>query len=108
MPLKQTPELASLYVVEFDQGTIKIGYSTNPELRMQNFASHGAVFRIRVLRHWVSEPHMGACLNEKTLIEWCRKRAVEVSGKEWFYGLEFDEVKKAIQQMVASDGYLPL
>lgn len=108
MGLKQMPELACLYVVEFDQGTIKVGYSSNPELRMQAFATHGSVFRIRVLRHWVSEPHMGASLNEKTLINWCKKRAVEVSGKEWFYGLEFDEVKKAIQQMVTSDGYLPL
>lgn len=102
------PDEAYLYVVEFDQGTIKIGYSTNPEARMQAFATHGSVFRVRVLRHWVSEPHIGASLNEKTLIAWCKKRAVEVSGREWFYGLEFAEVKKAIQQMVDNDGYLPL
>lgn len=108
MGIKPTAELAHLYVVEFDQGTIKVGYSTNPELRMQAFATHGSVFRIRILRHWVSEPHMGASLNEKTLLKWCTNRAVETSGKEWFYGLEFDEVKKAIQQMVTSDGYLPL
>lgn len=107
MKLNQLPEKACLYVVEFDQGTIKIGYSTNPELRMQAFATHGSVFRIRVQRHWVSDPHVGASLNEKTLIRWCKERALEVSGKEWFYGLDFDEVKKAIQQMVTSDGYLP-
>jgi len=106
--LRPIPEVACLYVVEFDQGTIKIGFSASPDLRMQFFAAHGSVFRIRVLRHWVSEPHTGAALNEKTLINWCKKRALEVSGKEWFYGLEFDEVKKAIQQMVTSDGYLPL
>lgn len=106
--MKDGPEKACIYVVEFDQGTFKVGYSTNPEQRMQAFATHASVFRIRIIRHFASEPHVGASLNEKTLIAWCKKRAVETCGKEWFYGLDFDEVKKAIEQMVASDGYLPI
>lgn len=102
-----TAEKASLYVVEFDQGTVKIGYSTDPDARIKSVMYQGAVFRHKIIRHWISEPHTGAYLNEKTLIEWCAVRASEVNGKEWFVGLEFDEVKKTILQLIEADGFLP-
>lgn len=104
---KPMPEMSALYVVEFDQGTIKVGYSGDPESRVRGYVFHANKFRIEVLRHWVSAPHATAFLFEATLIRWCTERAKEVHGKEWFTGLEFEEVKAAALSIIATDGLAP-
>lgn len=105
--LKQTPETSSLYVIEFDQGTIKVGYASRFAERIQGHVYQAAKFRIGVLRHWVSEPSATAFLHEKTLIAWCTERAKETHGKEWFTGLTFEEVKAAAMFILANDGLAP-
>jgi predicted GIY-YIG superfamily endonuclease len=99
---------AYIYIVEFDQGTVKIGQTAKPEERMRSHMWQARKFRIDVVRHWVSEPHMGAFLNEKTLIRWCTERAKETHGDEWFTGLTFEEVKAAAVSIIESDGLAPV
>lgn len=99
---------AHIYVVEFDQGTIKVGQTAHPENRMRGLMLNAQKFRIGMLRHWTSEEHMGAFLNEKTLIRWCAERAKEVHGEEWFTGLTFEEVKAAALSIIANDGLPPV
>ena len=89
-----------LYVVEFDDGTIKVGYTVDPEARIKAHAFNAGKFRISIIRHWVSEPHVAARLNEKTLIAWCKPRAGSVHGEEWYTGLSFDEVRDAAAALV--------
>lgn len=100
-------EEASLYVIEFDQGTIKVGISARPGDRMRELANIAEKFGITVLRHWASEPHMGAFLNERTLLRWCTTHAKEDRRGEWFGGLDFEAVKAAISSIIRSDGLPP-
>lgn len=99
---------AHIYVVEFDQGTIKVGQTSQPENRMRSLMLQGQKFNIGTIRHWCSEEHMGAFLNEKTLIRWCAERAKSVHGEEWFMGLQFEEVKAAAIYIIATDGLPPV
>jgi len=105
--LRPDPEFSTLYVVEFDQGTIKVGYASRPADRIQGHVYQAAHFRIGVLRHWVSETSTTAFLHEKALINWCAARAKEAHGKEWFTGLTFEEVKAAAIFILANDGLAP-
>lgn len=105
--LKPDPESSALYVVEFDQGTIKIGYASRPAERIQGHIYQAAHFRIGVLRHWVSESSSTAFLHEKALIRWCTEKAKETHGKEWFTGLTFEDVKEAAIYILANDGLAP-
>lgn len=102
-----TPELSALYVVEFDQGTIKVGYASRPGERIQGHIYQAAHFRIGVLRHWVSETSTMAFLHEKALIAWCAERAKETHGKEWFTGLDFEDAKAAALYILTHDGLAP-
>ena len=104
---KPMPALSCLYVVEFDQGTVKVGYSGDPDARVRGYVFQAHKFRINVLRHWVSEPHALGFLLEKTLLKWCAERAKEVHGEEWFTGLTFEEAKEAALHILANDGLPP-
>lgn len=102
--LTRDPEISSLYVVELDQGTIKVGYSSQPETRVRSFVYQAAKFGIGVARHWVSDPKVTAFLFEKALIDRCAVRATSVHGDEWFRGLVFEEVKAHAIELLENDG----
>lgn len=104
---KPDPEMSSLYVVEFDQGTIKVGFASKPAERIRGHLFQSSKFRIGILRHWVSESSATAFLHEQALITWCSDRAKEVHGKEWFTGLDFEDVKAAAIYILAHDGMPP-
>jgi hypothetical protein len=104
---KPHPEQSALYVVEFDQGTIKVGFASNPVDRIQSHIYQAKKFRIGVLRHWVSEMSSTAFLHEQALIAWCTQQAKETHGKEWFTGLSFEEAKDAAIFILANDGVAP-
>lgn len=104
---KPDPEISSLYVVEFDQGTVKVGYAQRPDERIRGYVFQAGKFRIRILRHWVSEQSTTAWLHERALIDWCAERAKEVHGKEWFTGLAFEDAKEAAIFILANDGLAP-
>ena len=84
---------ACIYVIEFDQGTVKVGYTKHPDKRIRAHRSQAAQFRINVTRQWISDPHGEAALNERLLADWCALSAETVNGSEWFTGLSFDEVR---------------
>jgi len=96
-----------IYVVEFDQGTIKVGTSVDPKARLRSHAGLAAFFQISIARRWISLPHANAQANEKALIHWCTERAQVVGGREWFGGLAFDEVVAHGRKLAGDSPLLP-
>lgn len=97
---RRPPALSSLYVVEFDQGTIKVGYSATPVERIAAHVYQAGQFGIGAVRQWVSEPHPTAYKVERTLVWWCKRLAVGIHGSEWFTGLDFDEVQATAAELL--------
>jgi hypothetical protein len=61
-----------LYIVEFDAGGIKVGYTTNPKSRISQYRTSARVFGRKAVRGVLTPPHVEAKPNESTLINWCR------------------------------------
>lgn len=61
-----------LYIVEFDAGGIKVGYTTNPKSRISQYRTSARVFGRKAVRGILTPPHVEAKPNERTLINWCR------------------------------------
>lgn len=95
------PKMSSLYVVEFDQGTIKAGYSADPVKRVAAHIYQAAQFGISEVNQWISDPHPFGYKLERTLIWWCASCATGVHGAEWFKGLDFEEVKATALELFA-------
>lgn len=92
----RSPELAKrdgyLYMVELENGTVKVGRTTNPFVRMRNHSRIAAKLGVPVLRWWVSEPHRGVEISEARLIAEATSRATEVGGKEYMRGVRMDDL----------------
>lgn len=98
----------TIYVIQFDQGTTKVGCTKEPEVRVRSLMLTAAKFRIGIERHWVSTPHALAFLNEKALIRWCADHAKTTDGAEWFTGLDFETVRDYAAHLVSHDGQPPV
>lgn len=81
-----------IYIVEFSEGTVKVGFSTTPGKRMRQHAGHAAAFGISIARSWTSHPHLEAKVNERALIAWCSGRARVTRKSEYFAGLDYAEL----------------
>lgn len=67
------------YIVEYENGTIKVGKTRNPQKRLRTHKSTGRKLGIEVSRWHVSEIHRTYSETEKHLITFCRN---ETGGKE--------------------------
>lgn len=81
-----------LYVIEFGDGTMKVGYSQNPRKRIEQHRHGAARFSIEVARKWVSDCHLEYVENERELIGYARQRGDVASGAEYFRGCEFSDL----------------
>lgn len=96
-----------IYVAEFDQGTIKVGMSVDPRARLRTHALDAARFQISITRRWISLSHADAAASEKALIRWCAARASAAGGREWFSGLDFEEVMAHGRKLAGDSPLLP-
>lgn len=83
-----------LYAVQFDNGTVKIGRSLHPKVRLQSLANSHRKQGVVAIRFWVSEPMKYAdCLDiEYALKERGADRWAVAHGTEYFAGVALDEV----------------
>jgi GntR family transcriptional regulator len=99
--LPRTSPLGSyIYVVHFNVGVVKAGFTRRPSERISRYRWDLSPFGITIDDLWISEPHGQAKDNEKLLLDFCRARADQVRKVEYFTGIDFQEV-------VAFAGTLP-
>lgn len=81
-----------VYVVEFDNGRIKVGQTSDPDKRLSEHRGMAHQFGSDITRFWVSQAHTGFALNEESLIRYCRNHGTSSSGREYFADLDFYQV----------------
>jgi hypothetical protein len=84
---------AHIYVLGFESGLVKVGYSASPDKRIALHERHGAAYGNPLAQSWRSGPHVGAFQNEALLIKFCAEHATVSSGREYFTDIAFDEVR---------------
>ncbi len=78
---------ANLYVIGYDSGTVKVGYSKSPGSRIGAHVGAARRHGVEVTSVWVSGPHVEFTSNEAALKEWCGTRCDSQQGAEYFTGV---------------------
>ncbi|WP_280499418.1 GIY-YIG nuclease family protein [Nocardia cyriacigeorgica] len=84
--------LGYVYVLGFDNGTVKVGNTTNPGRRIGSHDSNARKYGNRITDWWLSPPHQTYVDNESELIRTVGTWASGVEGREYFQGCGFDDV----------------
>lgn len=91
-------EPAYVYAVLFNDGVVKVGRTHNPKLRIKslrdNLNLHG--IPVKVVDSSVSVHVIDGRKAEDYLISLCLSLGHQYKGKEWFYNLNFNELKAAV------------
>lgn len=64
----RSSKLTHIYVMEYDNGTCKVGVTGNPDSRAARLRQAGSSFGVRALRFWISPELTDAVTAEKQLI----------------------------------------
>jgi hypothetical protein len=81
-----------VYVLGFQSGLIKVGYSGSATKRIQQHRKHASSYGNPATGEWISPLHKGALANEQKLIGYCRRSGSLAFGNEWFNGVTFADV----------------
>ena len=94
--------MGHLYVLEFSDGSIKVGHANTPGKRVVSSAREVAGrCGVKLTQRWVSPPHEGSEHNEKKLTHWACCCGRPVFGfRGVFSEVSFDETVKAAQQLM--------
>ncbi len=82
-----------IYVLEFSDGLIKVGFSADVRARIQGLVGVARFGGVSLVRFWVSVPHSNARANEQAALRHCQSvgRRMEGPGKtEFFSGVAFE------------------
>lgn len=81
-----------VYVIEFSNGTIKVGKASNLRRRMIQHRSYGERFGLNITRYWGSPLHRGYECTEASLIKKACELGTVQGGREYFTGASFDSL----------------
>ncbi|MCW2765687.1 MAG: hypothetical protein JWO11_1646 [Nocardioides sp.] len=92
---------AHIYVIEFSDLTVKVGYTQNADARLATHANEARQRGVCIVRQWISDPHTNATENEARLITFCLEQGGEPSGasREYFPGLDYQSVQQYAQSL---------
>lgn len=88
-----------VYVIEFDNGTIKVGCTSNPQSRVSAHVRSAASFGIVLTRQWVSPLHEGHQETEKQLISLAEQFGSVSGGTEYFTGVDFTKLIERAEKL---------
>lgn len=94
-----------IYLIEYQDGSVKVGYTANPRNRVASHWSDARKFGHQVARVWVSKAHANHITNEKEAIMICNEFGDQKSGKEYFSGEDlFDTVLPHLENLEFMEG----
>ena len=81
-----------VYVIAFDDGTLKVGRSQDAEVRLRTHGQTAKGFGLSVTGKWSSPEHVGWVENEAALKALAEELGGVCRGDEWFTGVDFGEL----------------
>lgn len=81
-----------VYVIAFDDGTLKVGRSQDAEIRLRTHGQTAKGFGLSVTGKWSSPEHVGWVENEAALKALAEELGGVCRGDEWFTGVDFGEL----------------
>lgn len=84
------PKYGHAYVIAFSNGTVKVGFTTNPPNRFSQHKSTVEGFGITITDWWVSDDAPGYLDLEKHLLRCAQSLNGTQSRREYFQGISFD------------------
>lgn len=94
-----------IYLIEYQDGSVKVGRTANPRSRVGSHWSDARKFNHQVTRVWVSKAHANHIANEKEAIMICNEFGDQKSGKEYFSGEDlFDTVLPRLESLEFKEG----
>lgn len=82
-----------IYLVEFDNGTVKVGSTANPRARFETFRREAHAFGLSIVETWLSVLHDGYQGNEETLLGLAAEHGTRRDGREYFTGTTLAELR---------------
>lgn len=89
---RSSDEGGHVYVVQFGDGIVKVGHAQNPKARIKSHATEAAHHGQTVTQCWSSSRHGASWFSEDDLIAWCAERGSLARGREYFSGIDFDDL----------------
>ena len=88
-----------VYVIEFSNGTVKVGRTENPDSRMSAHAAAGKKFGALITDKWLSPQHSEWLANETRLKGIAAELGGTVAAQEYFTGVGFADVVARAQEL---------
>lgn len=88
-----------IYVLAFDNGTVKVGRTQNTDQRLNSHKSDAGKFGVTLTDHWVSPPHTEWMRNEDELKKIAAGLGGTVRRKEYFSGVDYATLAAAAEQL---------
>jgi hypothetical protein len=79
-----------VYAIQFDNGTVKVGATSNPRARVSSHEAQAEGFGIAISDRWLSPLHDAIYETEKRLIALAAGLGGRVIRREFFAGIDFD------------------
>lgn len=90
-----------VYALSFDNGTVKVGSTTEPSKRIRSHHVQAAQFGIAIIDFWVSPELHRHVRVEKRLIGVASTMCTGVTMREWFRGVDFRAFVEVAQSVTA-------
>ncbi|GIM88724.1 hypothetical protein [Paractinoplanes toevensis] len=87
-----------IYVVAFTTGTVKVGQTEDPRVRLNNHQSEALAFGVGTTNYYVSQPHWNFRENETALIKMCRAVGRR-SRREYYHEIGYDRAMEFVDSL---------
>jgi hypothetical protein len=99
--------MESLYVCLFSNGHIKVGRSASPDTRIKQHQERVACFGVTLEQSYKTECADSPEAREYALISRCTAAASQRHQREWFAGLDFNDVWRWAAEVAHGDFDIP-
>ena len=82
-----------VYIVEFTDGTLKVGRANDLRVRLSRHLGDAEKFNLSIARWWGSPLHRNYASNEKKLIDFAVGEGERSGGREYFTGVSFSAIR---------------
>ncbi|MFJ1539366.1 GIY-YIG nuclease family protein [Micromonospora chalcea] len=89
-----------VYLLLFDSGVLKVGWSSSPQSRIKSHQFHAAPFGVALSRVWVSSQIESPAMVERELLCAASAMAQRTTAREWFHGVDFDVLAREAVALV--------